>query len=229
MAQEFAFVKVEEVSEDDVEIEANQQSSSTSDTKNPYKDLECPVCFKMFENKYLMAEHVRNIHNNRRHKCDHCGNLYGYSSHLARHIETVHLSEKKHRCPYCNLFYKRRDELIRHYRNKHSDKEMRQVIDRFTLVDVFPVTAKTYPHKCNKCLRCFKKTVTLKNHKFLCGREEKYACPYCNKKFIIPHRVRKHIRLVHNDTRVANCDICDMTFKKKEKYDMHMKLSLIHI
>ena len=64
----------------------------------------------------------------------------------------------------------------------------------------------------------------MKNHVFLCGREEKYACPYCNKKFIIPHRVRKHIKAIHSDERIANCHLCDLTFTNLETYDKHMLL-----
>ena len=113
------------------------------------------------ENRKLWSEHVKIVHNNRRHKCDRCGKLYPSKAHRDRHFADVHLAEKTHRCAYCNIFYKRRDELIRHYRNKHSEKEQNLVIDSVTLADLSTEYDVTYAHPCDKCYRCFK--VFLKN------------------------------------------------------------------
>ena len=173
MAQEFAFVTVDEDSVDNIGIEIKEElnidlTESPSNNLDDYNSLVCPVCQITLENRKLWSEHVKIVHNNRRHKCDRCGKLYPSKTHRDRHFIDVHLAEKTHRCAFCNIFYKRRNELIRHYRNKHSEKEQNLVIDSVTLADLSTEYDVTYAHPCDKCYRCFK--VFLKNFGLIKGK-----------------------------------------------------------
>eukprot|EP00181_Compsopogon_caeruleus_P006041 CAMPEP_0184678740 /NCGR_PEP_ID=MMETSP0312-20130426/1537_1 /TAXON_ID=31354 /ORGANISM="Compsopogon coeruleus, Strain SAG 36.94" /LENGTH=428 /DNA_ID=CAMNT_0027127717 /DNA_START=180 /DNA_END=1466 /DNA_ORIENTATION=- len=55
--------------------------------------------------------------------CDQCQSRFSQASHLANHINTVHLKIRAFECPLCMKKFGLRSNLKRHYREIHPDEE----------------------------------------------------------------------------------------------------------
>lgn len=87
--------------------------------KEKVKELvECPICGKVFSNKYL-RQHVQRVHEKmKRFTCNRCQKSFYAKSHLKRHI-MCHI-----KCDFgsCKMYFKHRSDLTKHYDSHSVDR-----------------------------------------------------------------------------------------------------------
>lgn len=88
-------------------------------TKHLKIKVACPVegCGKLLIKTTLQA-HIKCVHENIRHQCNHCEKSFKIRSDLKQHIEAMH-EGKKARCSFCDRDFVRRSEKNRHERQVH--------------------------------------------------------------------------------------------------------------
>ncbi len=104
-----------------------------------YRPFLCRYCGESFPtNSWLMkhlsshTEHDAGKHNHKgqsvkpresiRFYCDHCARTFSIKKDLARHMFSVHSTERPFHCDQCDLSFNRKDNLYRHMKSKHSDR-----------------------------------------------------------------------------------------------------------
>ncbi|KAG7205713.1 hypothetical protein KM043_007662 [Ampulex compressa] len=59
-------------------------------------------------------------------------------------------------------------------------------------------------YHCPRCNAGYTYKKTLKTHmKYDCGKEPRFKCPYCNKRDKCSSNIYKHVRVRHDDVRIA--------------------------
>lgn len=62
------------------------------------------------------------------------------------------------------------------------------------------------PFKCRYCVKRFKSKETRYKHEhYLCGKEPKYQCPYCNIKMKQKSNMTRHLLKIHNVKKINEC------------------------
>lgn len=114
--------------------------------------LKCDKCDKHFIDKKKLAQHKRQVHNDRKgprssskdHVCDVCGYVFKRREHWRRHKE-VHQKSRPYNCDVCNKTFKRAEHVKRH-QSVH-------------------LTTKPYP--CMECSSAFTRADHLAKHALL--------------------------------------------------------------
>lgn len=78
-------------------------------------------------------------------------------------------------------------------------------------------------HTCNICSKTFITPGGLYKHKKTIHGEQKelIPCPHCDKKFVARSALMRHLPS-HSDSRSHVCLVCEKTFKRKDKLDIHV-------
>ena len=59
------------------------------------RNFKCDRCILSFKTSKILQEHVENIHEGKKHKCDICGKLFSQKSGIYTHMRSVHKLEQK--------------------------------------------------------------------------------------------------------------------------------------
>lgn len=139
----------------DESIDSNTNTSVTTDGINLEKDL-----------------------NERRHKCNTCGEMFKKSAQLRIH-ERIHTGEQPYQCNVCFKSFKQVGNLKRHERIHTGEK----------------------PYNCNVCNKDFRQVSNLKRHQRMHAGEKPYLCNItnCNKAFSQISNLRQHERSAHKN------------------------------
>lgn len=91
---------------------------------------------------------------------------------------------------------------------------------------LFNPTAFTSEHGKYSCKTCDKTFQThggmYKHNKTVHGEYGNLiSCPYCEKKFAVRSALMRHLP-THSDSRPHVCLICEKSFKRKDKLDIHV-------
>ena len=74
----------------------HKKSLHTEDTK-----IVCKECGKEVSNKYVLRNHVNNVHKGVKYKCNICDKEYGDKGTVRKHIRSFH-EEKMYPCQMCD-------------------------------------------------------------------------------------------------------------------------------
>ena len=97
------------------------------------KKFECDACGKIYSMKKNLNQHKKEKHFDTNHNidfieklgtfseisCEQCDQTFKRSSHLNRHMASVHCEMKKFQCLFCEKIFPRKDNLKRHIKLKH--------------------------------------------------------------------------------------------------------------
>lgn len=86
------------------------------------KNIPCPHCPVLFHQHSAVISHVRTVHyRERRFVCpkEGCGQRFGASGDVTRHVDSVHLERRPYKCEDCGNMLSRKTVLYRHIRNVH--------------------------------------------------------------------------------------------------------------
>ena len=115
--------------------------------------------------------------------CDWCGDNFIQSSHLNRHISSLHKREVKLKCYQCDFVTNRKDSLTRHKKSSHSPKHSTSTIEINSEV------------KCPHCSSAHSTRGNLYKHiKLKHSHEVRYICDRCGKGFHRKDYFLNHIK-----------------------------------
>lgn len=153
-------------------------------------------CDLQFKRKDRLDAHEFTHSEVKKYKCteQNCDKSYTNSSHLQRHIKSVHAKQKEIiQCLHesCVKYFDTEARMKLHYNEIHSEKER--------------------DFCCEVCQKPFRRKTQLKQHIFSehTGRYP-YSCDKCGKGFLLMSRLKRHLK--SHETR--QCEHCDATFDK---------------
>ncbi|CAG0883362.1 unnamed protein product [Darwinula stevensoni] len=112
--------------------------------------------------------------------------------------DTSHSAERPFACSICGSGFKTRRTLSKHIRVGHSERR---------------------PYRCDLCGCTFKQSHNLKYHiQYRHSDERPFKCDLCGMAFKMRPKLRRH-RRGHATT---TCNLCNFTFKTKQRYLGHM-------
>ncbi|KAH7693498.1 zinc finger protein, partial [Aphelenchoides avenae] len=82
---------------------------------------ECDVCGTIRRNPSALAQHKRRVHPKTKHRCEHCGKIFGWASNLRRHATTHGEKREEYGCGRCPRTFKYHSSRENHMRTEHSD------------------------------------------------------------------------------------------------------------
>lgn len=79
---------------------------------------------------------------------------------------------------------------------------------------------------CNYCGKVFVNGESLEKHVAVHEQNEKkkkYACKYCQKRYLVPAMLFTHFRKIHKMEKPFVCLYCDQSFSKRQEFSLHIK------
>ncbi|XP_063688811.1 zinc finger protein 260-like [Bolinopsis microptera] len=138
----------------------------------------CNECDSHFNNKSLLDEHIKSVHESERpYKCTHCDKTFTRSNNLQEHLRT-HTGSRPYVCSYCDKSFARSSILHIHMRTH----------------------TKIKPFQCSVCPAAFSHSNSLQAHLRRHTGAKPYVCPVCSKAFRQSGTLHRHIR-THNKTK----------------------------
>ena len=179
--------------------------------------VTCYLCFKIFKNKYKLAEHMKTHDPDNAYSCKVCDKSFTNKHNYETHIKTIHSKVRKtFRCDICHDVFSNISNLTRHKMDKHSEEDKE--------------------FKCDWCESTFKRKDTLLRHErtihgkrrteaLIPGvnkRNEPYQCSKCEYAFKDKNTLIRHIESVHQKLSFR-CNLCPKVFTRNDKLQTHMK------
>ena len=172
------------------------------------KDLECPVCAKVYKSTSRMRQHVALKHLGKTpYQCDTCKKYYVNQQSLTAHGSTHDASKNPHKCNVCSKAFPTQAQL-RSHKPVHGE----------------PMYICQYAN----CGRKYKWLKGKKEHEEKCkmnpAAEPKYECDLCNRKYWDKRSLDRHVAEDHTEG-VARlpCPSCSKSFKNKDSLAKHKK------
>lgn len=124
--------------------------------------------FKCRLARYLVSHTLKHT-GEKAHRCDECGNTFGFHGSLMRHILAVHKNEKRHK--------------VFHHKN-------------IVVCELMLTFHSTYL-QCLICDRNFKTTLALKEHSNVHTGKDPNECSQCPSRYRYKSSLRRHIAKCH--------------------------------
>lgn len=177
-------------------LEHQKRHDAGWDGKEP--EFKCTKCEEFVgQTKKELARHVTSVHNsNRLHVCHICGKDYTMFFYLKEHIRTAHEEARTEQCEICSKFFFR---LKQHKRRMHIETEMLQ--------------CTICPMQCSKANM---KVHMRRQH----GPKEKLNCHLCGKEYKTKRSLKEHID-GHAGKRIP-CDFCSLQSTSSGNWYNHM-------
>ena len=141
----------------------------------------------------------KGVKRKRGHECDVCEKVFGYPSHLARHMHT-HTNEKPYECDVCEKCFSDSGNLKRHKRIHTNEKA----------------------YECDVCDKAFRQATHLEIHMRIHTNEKPYECDVCEKRFTQSSSLKRHVR-IHTNEKPYECHVCEMRFRRSDHLKIHMR------
>ena len=201
-----------------IELERNAKSNHKEKIKQNKKlkretsHVVCYICDKQYADKYVLDQHVAQVHNQETLKCPECAKSFQRKSNLRDHLHTVHgddkdIFSKLTICKYCNKEFTLSQNLDRHIVEQH----------------LFP---NNHPRiKCTECDDTFTRRESMTSHR----EREHYAtsgfhkCGICEMIFSNTGNVNRHIKIVHGGEKIHACQQCSAHYSCKKHLENHIK------
>lgn len=122
-APSFTIAEVNTDYDNDLEVNLVKESMNIERQhakQNGRRLYRCNLCSETFRRRIRLSDHVKTVHNGKRHPCIKCGKTFQTSDHLKRH-SAAHSDRKDFICKICNRELKLRGYLNRHMKRHKSN------------------------------------------------------------------------------------------------------------
>lgn len=206
----------------------NAALKTHSEVHNETRDFVCDVCSKTFKGKVHLEAHKR-LHPVENFICHVCGKSVRHSMSLKMHM-LCHSTERKFKCNFCELCFKRKTELRSHTR-LHTDERPFQCsscdesfrTSNALKTHLVKVHLKVRNFQCDICDKRFFTQKNLKQHTHT-HTAYRIPCTLCDKAFKLQKSLMRHVRLVHENIRNFECEVCNKRFRENHGLKMHMSV-----
>lgn len=130
------------------------------------------------------------------------GHRFKFGSLLRAHIQSKHVGNNVHVCFVCANEFSSKSSCDAHVRNQHKEKRT-QV-------------------QCHMCSEWLANKYSLKTHMGIKHFSKPVKCPKCGKQSPSASALAMHLKYVHEDLPVFQCQLCDKMFKKAVVLKEHM-------
>ena len=214
-----------------IESEANSEKPVKISDKN--KKVRCPLCKKIFKNKYKIAHHISAVHEKLRpFACTHCEGSYKTKGQLKGHFIKFHLQKSENE-----------NEILPDFMKSSYPKPCAHCEETFPDHKSFRIHLRTvHPevrdYKCTDCEKAFRVKENLVLHFKHVHLGVKYAqrpkkpyklkprkqCPKCDKSFQNNSLLKDHIDVVHEGKIPYVCPHCGKGFKSGKGLTGHIAI-----
>ena len=182
---------------------AHEKSKSSLDNK-------CEICAQIFSSKYVLANHVKVVHEKvKNFECHICGRKYGNKCSLSQHFQAKHENKKSHQCGVCYFTTNYEWYLQRHILVVHKNVKSQENV------------------QCDICGKMFASKVNLGEHvKVFHEKVKPFECLICGTKHVSNGSLSRHIRDSHESKRRYHCETCP--FSTNHSSHMRRHIMTVH-
>lgn len=172
------------------------------------KSVECPICFKKFDEKYNLNVHI-GVHN-KTLKCKFCEKLFGSRVSLKTHTRIYHENPELHFCKICDKKFNQQSLLKAHMKihDPSRSKDLKCPQCDFKTYDKRSIKYHLNSHK--------------RKNDEIAAMENPHKCPQCSSVLRSKRALDKHIKSVHPKV-LLECDICGRRIKNKRDLLSHFR------
>ena len=205
------------------------------------KDMRnCDYCMKNFKNEIILAQHMRDVHEEKTFRCEICAKSFSRKQTLEEHVSSVHKKLKPFKCEICKNKFARKTQLnghirVVHEKTKHHKCTMKKCnfaadTTRNLKVHISEVHEGNKPFKCEICNKSFARKSHLEQHwnrKNNCQKSSSFSAKLKVSSTVKFHKEWKNIySWVTNDasgnSEMAFCKVCCETLPA-QKLAFHHK------
>ncbi|GFR90260.1 GDNF-inducible zinc finger protein 1 [Elysia marginata] len=182
----------------------------THDVTYEKPKVSCDQCSKTFCNRYLLDNHIRDIHMGQRksYLCSTCGKSFTTRHSLTEHTN-AHIGVKPHVCEICGKSFSY-ESALRDHRFTHEESKQfwcKHCQKGFSQRSGLKMHMRTHrQHKmfvCSECGRGFTQKQALQRHERVHKGEKPFVCKHCGRLFTDASIIRRHLILVHKINKDA--------------------------
>ncbi|XP_032662675.1 zinc finger protein 37-like [Odontomachus brunneus] len=126
------------------------------------------------------------------YQCNTCGKMYKWRESLSLHKRMECGIEPRFACNVCGRKFKHKHHLMKHYKSIHG-RVVASVTSRKMTIGCFP---------CRKCGKIYDLKSSMYTHVRCCGKEPRFTCHFCSRKFKYKHHLQNHIIALHRNVMV---------------------------
>ena len=204
--------------------------------------LVCYICGQNFGWISNLKDHMKNVHfiNNsneiekvdkslRNSRCDHCGKNF---KSLLSHLRKI----PNHASPQQKLYY---DLSVDNFKEK-VDKNLQINQENANYIctscnATFSEESETINHVCDSKIKCefcpkvFVNMHKMKKHVKNVHNSKKYTCKYCNHSLKVARELKIHIIEKHEHQNGVKCDFCTKVFASESRKKQHIAISHVKV
>lgn len=191
-------------------------------------EFQCKICGRGFVSLFTLRKHKHTPGKNRPFQCSKCHLFFKRSSQLAEHMHSHR--EENFPCDICNRVF-----LSKSSRAEHRKFHLPNLSDRvqtavFRKPNKKPSSFLTLPtnefkYRCGVCCERFRDPEELSEHGCMADIERRYSCLDCDKHFLHPSHLQKHIRTHKQSWSQSEypCNHCNNSFSSPHEFLNHLR------
>ncbi|XP_045468624.1 zinc finger protein OZF-like isoform X1 [Harmonia axyridis] len=216
---------------------------------NLNSSFKCQYCPEMFENEWILSEHLKIHTTENKYFCNICCKGFYTEDLLSKHLNDDHsfdnlnpiepkeLPKENVQCDICDRFFVNSKFLRKHLKEIHFNNQFPDDNEKKYICSIcgrgyrqnksLIVHLRTHtgdrPLKCEICGRSFGLASSLHKHRNIHSLEKKHECHMCGRKFNQSSNLTTHLK-THRGDKAFSCSICGKNVSSKANLNVHMRV-----